>query len=301
MDIRLFRSFLVVAKLGNITHAAEKLHLTQPAVTFQIRTLEGHFGISLFERVGKKLVITSAGSELVGYAEKLLAIFDDMHSCLKSTNVRNDPIRLGSSTAVASYILPSIIKEFQARGIKGSIEFDVCTFIADTVKGILDNTYELSIVHDTLANNQIAQFPLFKERLVWVVHRDLLIRHGNNLDISNYPFLNYRKGSVFRAKYEHFLEEKSITPTFEYSDTVSITQAVLDGLGIGVIPHVAVAPYLENGTLIELPVQQQMTFDISLAFRKNKLFSPTIRALLAIFAEKANIENNLAEYLDSTR
>ena len=64
MDIQLLKTFCMVARLGNITQAAEQLNFTQPAVSAQIRTLEEHFGVPLFERIGKKLYITEAGSYL---------------------------------------------------------------------------------------------------------------------------------------------------------------------------------------------------------------------------------------------
>jgi DNA-binding transcriptional LysR family regulator len=82
MDIQFFQTFLMVAKLGNMTQAAEKMNFTQPTITGQIRTLEQHFGVMLFDRVGKKLYITDAGRELIDYAEKLLSTYDEAQKAL---------------------------------------------------------------------------------------------------------------------------------------------------------------------------------------------------------------------------
>jgi DNA-binding transcriptional LysR family regulator len=302
VDIQLFRTFLLVAKLGSITHAAEQLNFTQPAITAQIRTLEGHFGVSLFDRVGKKRVlINSAGQDLVAYAERLLAVYDEMHVSLQPQSSRAEPIKIGSSTDMASYVLPSVLREFQCRTIKGIISVDIRTFLSDTVKALLDNTFDLIIVNSKISNEQLMQFSLFQERLVWVAQRELVAGSGGCIDIASYPFINFRPGSVYRSKYEEILKEMKVNPSLEYSDASSILRAVLDGLGIGVLPYVLVAPFLANGTLIEFVNAPQLHVVISLAFHKNKVLSPAMRALLSIFGEKANLESGIAEYLESMR
>ena len=95
MDIQLFQTFLMVAKLGNMTQAAEQLNFTQPTVTGQIRALEQDFGVMLFDRVGKKLFITDAGRELIDYAEKLLTTYDEAQ---KALSAHPGNIKIGIST-----------------------------------------------------------------------------------------------------------------------------------------------------------------------------------------------------------
>ena len=299
MDIQLFRTFLLVAKLLNITRAAEQLNFTQPAVTAQIRTLEGHFGVPLFERVGKKLSLTYAGRELLIQAEKLLEAYSNMHAALQTLSDSAEVIKFGSSTAMASYVLPPILRDFNARGIKGTVSIEICTFLADTVKGLLENTYDMALLHDHVDNSYLLQFPFSKERLVWVAQRELVRQNDNSLDITRYPFLNYLPGSVYRAKFEAILKEKNIVPFIEYSDAQSISRAVLDGLGVGVLPYVAVAPELADGKLIEFTTIPPLTVVLSVAFHKNKVLSPAMRALLSIFVTWSTIDNSLSDYLGS--
>ena len=90
MDIQLFQTFLIVAKLGNMTQAAEQLNFSQPTITGQIRALEQDFGVMLFDRVGKKLFITDAGRELIDYAEKILTTYDVAQKALSAHY--NEPI-----------------------------------------------------------------------------------------------------------------------------------------------------------------------------------------------------------------
>lgn len=103
MDLRLVKTFLSVAKTENITQAAEEMKFSQPAITAQIKALEEHFGVLLFERVGKKLYITEAGKGLIGYAERLLIIHREAQATLQEHSY-DKTIKIGLGTAVAKDI-----------------------------------------------------------------------------------------------------------------------------------------------------------------------------------------------------
>lgn len=297
MDIQLFRTFLLVAKLSNITQAAEQLNFTQPAVTTQIRMLEEQYGITLFERIGKRLYITEAGRELITHAEKLLTDFNNLNTAMQSFSDFNSPIKLGASTTAASYFLSPVLLEFQKRGITDSVIVDICPSLPTTVKGLLDNNFDIAIVHDKINSSQIMQFDLAHEKLVWVVKRDLFVANHNYQDIRHYPFINFKPGCVYRGMFEEILKEKDVHAIIEYSDAEAIKCAVLDGVGASMLPYVLVESYLKDGTLIELTNAPPLTFVMSVAFHKNKILTPAMKTLLRIFAEYGNIQSNLVDYL----
>lgn len=299
MDIQLYRTFLLVAELSNITQAAEQLNFTQPAITAQIRMLEEHYGITLFERIGKKLYITEAGRELSTHAEKLLSAYYDLNTAMQSFSDFNTPIKLGASTTAASYILSPALLEFQNRGITGSVIVDICTNLPTALKGLLNNAFDIAIMHDKISSNQIIQFDLSHEKLVSVVKRDLFATANNCQDISHYPFINFRPGCVFRTKFEEALKEKDVHSIIEYSDAEAIKRAVLDGVGASILPYVLVEAFLTEGTLIELTNAPQLTFVMSVAFHKNKVLTPAMKALLLIFAEHGNIQSGLLDYINT--
>jgi len=299
MDIQLFKTFLLVAKLNNITQAAEQLNFTQPAVTAQIRMLEDLYGITLFERIGKKLYITDAGHALITQAEKLLAAYYDLETTMQNFSNFSSPIKLGASTTAASYILSPALLEFQHRRIAVSVIVDICPSFPAAVKGLLDNTFDIAIVHDKINNNQIIQFALSQEKLVCVVKRDLFVAANNYQSISHYPFINFRSGCVYRTKLEEAIKETDVHSTIEYSDAEAIKRAVLDGLGAGILPYVHVESSLADGTLIELTDTPRLTFVMSVAFHKSKVLTPAMKALLLIFAEHGNIQGGLTDYINS--
>ncbi|HWR42062.1 LysR family transcriptional regulator [Sporomusa sp.] len=301
MDIQLFRTFLLVAELRNITQAAEQLNFTQPAVTAQIRMLEEQYGIALFERIGKKLYITEAGRELTTHAEKLLTAFYNLNTAMESFSDSNTPIKLGASTTAASYFLSLALLEFQNRGIKGSVIVDICPNLPATVKGLLDNNFDIAIVHDKINNSQIIQFDLSHEKLVWVVKRELFVMNHDHQDISHYPFINFRPGCVYRSIFEETLKERDVHTIIEYSDAEAIKRAVLDGVGASILPYVLVESHLRDGSLIELTNAPELTFVMSVAFHKNKIITPAMKTLLLIFAEHGNIKSNLLDYIGATK
>jgi len=296
MDLRLLQAFLLVTKTGNITQAAEQLNFSQPTVTAQIRTLEDHFGVLLFERVGKKLYITDAGRRLISYAEKLLVIHGEAQVVLQEF-AQDRTIKVGLGTAVAAHTLSPILRDFQKLVKNVSVSIEHCLDLPITVKGILDNSFDLAFVHDHIANSRIMQFEVVVQKLVWVAHPSLIERHGN--DIWNLPFIALKKGSIYRPKYDHFIQERSITPILVYSDSEAIRQAVVNGLGVGVLPEVLVNDHLSDGTLIELSNAPELEIVFSVIFHKDKTFAPAIRTLLNIIAEHSNIKSGLAEYLQS--
>lgn len=299
MDIQLFQTFLLVAKLSNITHAAEQLNFTQPAVTAQIRALEEHYGVPLFERVGKKLHITEAGREMTIHIEKLLQAYHDINTAMQSFSDLDDPIKIGASTTAASYVLSPILLDFQNRGIAGSVAVDICSNLPVTIKGLMDNTFDIAIVHSQINNSQIIQFALSNEKLVCVANCDLIAANHNSQDISQYPFINFRPGCVYRTHFEEVLKEKDFHSIIEYSDAEAIKRAVLDGMGASILPYVLVEPSLADGTLVQFANAPQFTFVMSVAFHKNKVLTPAMRALLLVFAEHAKIQSGLKEYIDA--
>ena len=296
MDLRLLQAFLLVSKIGNITQAAEQLNFSQPAVTGQIRTLEDHFGVLLFERIGKKLYITEAGRRLITYAEKLLAVHGEAQIVLQEF-AQDKTIKVGLGTAVAAHTLSPVLRNFQQQVENVSVNIEHCSNLQVTVKGILDNSFDLAFVHDHIGNSRIVQFGVFVQKLVWVAHPSVIERYGSH--IWDLPFIALREDSIYRPKYDHFIQERSIIPILVYSDSEAIRQAVVNGLGMGVLPEVLVSPHLADGTMIELSNAPELEIVFSVIFHKDKTFTPAMRTLLTIITKHANCKSELAEYLQS--
>src|SRR5690349_21671487 len=116
MADRRLQVFYTVARQLSFTKAAEQLFMTQPAVTFQVKQLEEHFNTRLFERSHGRIALTPAGRLVMGYAEKILGLSDEMETRVGDlTGEISGPLLLGASTTIAEYLLPRVLGEFKAR------------------------------------------------------------------------------------------------------------------------------------------------------------------------------------------
>jgi Transcriptional regulator len=294
MELRLLETFLLVAKLENITQAAEKLRFSQPTVTAQIKTLEENFGVLLFERVGKKLYITEAGRRLIDYAEKLLLLQGEAQAALQEFSY-DKVIRVGLGTAVGAHTLAPVLQEFQKKFPKVAVSIEHCFDIPITVKGILDNRFDFAIIHDEISNRRVMNFDIAVEPLLWVAQPCLLEKYGN--DIWKQPFIALKQGGIYRKKYDGLLKEKAIRPVLEYSDSEAIHQAVRNGLGVGVLPEVLVKNDLLDGSLMRFLEAPKLTITFSVIFHREKTFTLPLQALLEMLARQANIASGLLEYI----
>lgn len=279
MDIQFFQTFLLVAKLGNMTQAAEQLNFTQPTVTGQIRALEQEFGVMLFDRVRKKLFITDAGQELIGYAEKLVATYDEAQKAL-STHPGN--IKIGIDTTTVNYILTPYLQRFQQQVPYCSVILEMCTHPAAVPKGIAENRFDLGIIQKELSVDYLAGFEVFKEQLVWVVHPKLAEQFNHSTDIFDYPLLGYRVGGLFRSLYEKTLGRGKNEPSIVYNDAEAMKNSILQGLGCGALPLNMVKNLLADGSLIEFTNIPRPDFSIWVVYHKEKKLSRAAMQLIAI-------------------
>ena len=296
MDLRLLRTFLSVAKTENITQAAEEMKFSQPAITAQIKALEEHFGVLLFERVGKKLYITEAGKGLIGYAERLLIIHREAQATMQEHSY-DKTIKIGLGTAVAAHTLSPILQEFQKAMPNVVISIEHCFNLPITVKGILDNGFDFAMVHDEISHNRILQFNVAVQKLVWVARPCLVEKYGN--DVWQHPFIVLKQGSIYRKIYDGVLREKNIRPVLEYSDSEAIRQAALNGLGVGILPEILVRDSLNDGMLIEFTQVPKLESIFSIIFHKEKIFTKPTHALLTMLATRANLKSSFLDYLQS--
>jgi len=142
MADRRLKIFHTVARLLNFTKAGEQLHMTQPAVTFQIRQLEEQFNTRLFDRTHNKVTLTEAGKQVYMYADRILKLYDDMvHSITEMTGDVSGGVSLGASTTIAEYMLPLLIGEFKIKYPDVNISLILAKESSVHVKDILKHPF----------------------------------------------------------------------------------------------------------------------------------------------------------------
>ena len=149
MEVRQLQTFCILAEELNFTRTAERVHTVQSNVTSQIKSLEAELGVPLFDRLGKRVVLTEAGRRLRPYAERALAAMDQGHHAVKFGTEPAGPLRIGSPESVMTYRLPEVLQLFRKRYPKVDLIFhpDSQERLADALEnGKLDR--KLALFHD---------------------------------------------------------------------------------------------------------------------------------------------------------
>lgn len=297
MDIQLLTTFLAVARLENVSQAAEKMNFTQPTVTAQIQALERHFDVQLFERVGKRIFLTEAGRQMIPEAEALLGQLDEIKRRMEPFRQNRHNLLLGISTQLLNYLLPPILAKAQKMlpGIRISIE--VCQNSEAVNKRIVENQIDLGIIHGEAASSQVAQYQMLDEPILWVVNNELFAQYQQSEDVLDYPIVNFTKaGSVFRAKFEAAMKDRNFRSELEFTDSEAVKQAVLNGLGASYLPNALLHENIANGSLRRLQ-GPKLNLPISLIFHKSKKLSPAMQVFFAALSEFPGVDPALQHFL----
>ena len=280
MDLRLLRTFQAVAELENITQAAERLNFTQPTVTAQIRQLEEHFGVRLFERLGKRLYITEAGRFLACQSASLLVLYEKLEAQMQDFTGRPEEVRLGISSPLMNYHLSSVVRHFRREKANLSLQVDLCLSGAEVETGLLNNRFDVGLLHEKPVSSLLSPFFWRKEAMIWVGCLDMVsLCQGKPL--AEWPYLSFRPGTVMREKSKGAMQEQEPDSLAEYSDSEGVKRAVLDGLGVAFLPKRLVQAEVENGLLAILADAPEGQLELWAAVHRDKEETPGRKELFA--------------------
>lgn len=256
---RQLRVFNEVARHLSFSKAAQSLHLTPPAVTMQIKELEGHVGLPLFDRGGRKISLTTTGEYMLVYVRKILATVKDA----EDATARLKKLEMGSLTigmvSTATYFLPHLLAEFK----REHAGIDVRLVVGNRRQ--LVRMLELSEVDIAIMGRPPEQMatraePFAAHPHVFIAAPDYpLIGVGEVTvaDLLGAPFVMREQGSGTRAALEEFFQRQSIelSVAMEADSNEIIKQAVMAGMGISFLSLHTLGLELDNGLLRIIPVE----------------------------------------------
>ena len=269
MTLRHFRIFHALSQDLHMTRTAERLFMTQPSVSQAMAELESHYGVALLQRLGKKLYLTPAGSELLARVSGILAQIDATEAAFAQKSKRR-VVRLGASATVGSFVLPALLRSLAQRFPEVEVEFQVGN-TAQMESALLQAQLDLAIVEGRTRSPLLHLIDLFSDPLVLVGHPRMVPRqrHLRPRDLEGLPFLQREAGSgsaeQAREAFASWKLEPRITGTVNSID--ALHRLVREGLGLAFLPRVAVAKDLEEGELAEVALPgARRDRDISLAY-----------------------------------
>ena len=262
MSDRRLQVFHTVAGVLSFTRAAEILHMTQPAVTHQIRQLEEELNARLFDRSNNRISLTAAGEQVLGYADRILELYGEMSESVKTlTGDRAGLITIGASTTIAEYMLPGLLGDFRQSFPDVQIRLRVANTDA-IVNLVTDNSIDLGVVEGEVDNQLLRVERCQQDELLLIVPPGHPLAEKPSvapLELTAFPFIHREDGSGTRSVVERYLgehgvDEHALNRPFELGSTEAIKGAVQAGMGITLVSGATVSRELALGHLVAVPM-----------------------------------------------
>lgn len=293
--------FRTVAEMLNYRRAAEELHLTQPAVTAQIRSLEESLGIALFNRIGRDTTLTPAGATLLGYVRQIEAITNEAVAALAPFGgLEGVELSIGAAHTIAVYLVPRLLPQLlrdwprlRVHVVSGSTN--------EVLHALVTHQVSVALI-EAPAHRPDLKIEIFGEDELTVIvqpdHRWARKAVVSAAELVQEPILLREMGSGMRHFVEAYLERNGVLSQqlrtmIDMNSTEGIVSAVEAGLGIGFVPRLAAEKALKLGTVTEIhldkgPIRRQL----SIALLNGPDPRGPLNDLLALLREHGRAQSN---------
>ncbi len=293
MNFDYLRTFLTVAEKKSFSKAAEKLKLSQPAISFQIKALEKKYGQPLIDRSTQYLSLTLAGEILLTKAKKILEIEEELEAEISSLSKEiKGQLIIGASTIPGEYILPSLVSIFKKRHPKVKILIEIGDSL-EIIKKLLEQEIDLGFVGTTFPNPQISFKEFLPDELVLITPPKHPLTRKKSVSLEEaikFPFLIREAGSGTLKTFEQALKKqglslKDLNVVIELGSTQAILTAVEAGLGLSVVSRWAARTAALSNLIAVVPLKKAIKRDIFLVFRTKTSLNQAQKAFID-FVEK---------------
>jgi DNA-binding transcriptional LysR family regulator len=259
LDSRQLRAFSVLARTGSFTQTARELHLTQSGISHSMRALEADSGCRLLDRLGKKVVLTQAGEQLLKHAEKILSEMDAARESLSQLGKwGKGRLRLGGTTTACQHIIPPVLREFKESFPDHAISLEPGD-TPDLITSLLRHRIDLALSLEPEAEPQLEFHPLFSDELHFIVsalHPWAQESRVGRDEIPRQNYILYSKRSItFRLIEDYFRREQmTLNTVFEVGSMDATKELAKLGLGISILAPWIARKEIEEGSLVPLPL-----------------------------------------------
>lgn len=294
MEIRQVQSFVHVAKLGSFSRAAETMGYSQSAITVQIRLLEEELGTKLFDRVGKKVSLTPQGKRFLEHANRILYEMNRTIMAMNEDRELENPLHIGTIESLCTAKFPRILSQFHTLYPKVNIQITLDS-PEKLIRMMEHNELDLIYILDTPRwNKEWIKVMEAAEPIVFVasVNSEFALRKEMVLqDILGESFFLTEKNANYRQALDQHLalENRTLDPALEISDTEFIIKMVERNDGLSFLPYFAVEKYIRSGRIAMLDVTD---IDISMYrqifYHKNKYKTREMSEFIRLITESEN-------------
>jgi LysR family transcriptional regulator, regulator for metE and metH len=254
LEIRHLKLIDAISSQGGMTKASKYLHLTQSALSHQLKEIEERLGTPLFLRLKRKMILTEAGEKLLQSAQKVLEELELTEENLRRfAKGQHGILRISTQCNTCYHWLPSMLTLFQKKFPDVEVEI-VVDATHRPIEALLEGQLDLAIAYTKPADKALSYFPLFEDELLAVVppnHPLAAKPYIKPEDFAEYPLLVYSVPLEENLIFQKILNPEGIIPKRIYK--VMLTEAIIEmvkaGIGIGVLARWAVAPHLKSREL----------------------------------------------------
>ncbi len=304
--INQLRIFLKITQTQSVTKASEELHLSQPAVSIQLKNFQAQFDIPLTEMIGRKIFITDFGKEIAISAEKII-------NEAQAINYRTQEFkgklagRLKISTvSTGKYVMPYFLSGFLKQHEGVELQLDV-TNKSQVIQSLENNEVDFSLVSVMPENMKLNKLELMQNQLFLIGNKDKIFKEKNydKIIFENIPLIYREQGSGTRHVLEKFILKNKlpVKKKMELTSNEAVKQAVIAGMGFSIMPLIGIKNELNNGELQIIPVKGFPIKSVwNLIWQREKGFSMVANSfLIYLKAEKQNIIREKFGWFESVK
>ena len=296
MDYDQLASFLEVAKLQSFSRAAEKIYRTQPAISAQVRLLEQECGEKLFDRSGKKVLLTPAGEILQRYAQRIIELNKEALQAIAELNqTARGKLQIGANEATCLYVLPKTFARF--RELYPLVQISIYrNFSHKILQKVQEGAIEVGIVTLPQSANNMEVIPVFRDEMQVIVpanHPLATNRSATVEEIANFPLILPKTGHtrvvldrLLRAYREH------LQVSMELASVETIKKFVGAGLGISIVSRAYAQPEVAAGLVKLIPLEGLKLYrELGLIYRRDRYLSLPAKVFIETVRESTKKSN----------
>lgn len=299
MELRQLITFRTVASTLNFSRAAEVLSYVPSNVTMQMKALEDELGVRLFDRLGKQLVLTTAGKRFLTHVQSVLDQLEEAKTVVHDNEVLSGTLTISANEVICAYRLPAVFQLFRSRhpGVRLIFRSVPNQELKQTLfEGIADVVFMLD---EPIRSSGLAVEPLVEEtfRLFAAPDHPLAKRTMLRLeDFHEEVFLTNEKGCPYRTMFDRSFEKEGIDSItyLEFQSAEAIKQCAISGIGIAFLPEIVAEAEVERGELVALSWQiPDLHVYTQMLWHKDKWLSPIMMSFIEAAREILASEGNI--------
>lgn len=289
MEIKQLISFKTAAENLNFTQTAKILNFAQSSVTAQIKGLEMEIGKPLFERLGKRLVLTEAGEQFKLYAEKIIKLSEEAILTINSKEEHAGTLIIGAQESQCTYRLPPILKEFKSKFPKVKLVFKPAHSDEMARESLMKGQVDVAFIMDVCKPEDTLKIePLIKDELMIIASPDHPLVAKSEVgpkDLEHETLLLTETGCSYRTIFEDFFRSAGVYPLnkIEFGSIEAIKQCVIAGLGIAMLPAMVVETDMKINKIKGLAWKNSAApIFTQIAWHKDKWMTPPLEAFIKL-------------------